>query len=686
MPEILSFAVHDTIAVVTIDSPPVNALGIAVRRALSEGIARAEHDPAVRATVIACGGRTFFAGADITEFGKPIEQPDLRALLAEIEAATKPTVAAIHGTALGGGYELALVCDARVAVPSAKVGLPEVKLGLLPGAGGTVRLPRLIGPEAALGVMVSGDPVSAERAFELGMVDALAPKDGLLEAAIAHAKQLANAPRAPKLRDRSERIAAAQADPALIDGAAAGHAKVLKLDAPNAILACVRDAVALPFDAAYAAERDRFVELMHGTQSRALRHYFFAERETARVPDIPADTPTRPVKAVGVIGAGTMGGGITMNFLNAGIPVTLVETSQDALDRGIGVIRKNYERSAKSGKLSAADVEARMGLITPALSIEALGEADLVIEAVFEAMDLKREIFGKLDAVARPGAILASNTSYLDIDAIAAATSRPADVCGLHFFSPANVMRLLEVVRGRETAPDVIQTGLKLARTIGKVPVVSRVCHGFIANRIMTLRGLQAIELALEGTSPQAIDAAMRDYGFAVGPFQMFDIVGLDVIGRGSTERTLHGDMVAAGRLGQKNGRGFSDYDDQRRGTPSREAAAIIRALAEHKGIAQRPEASADEIVDRLLLPVVNEGAKLLDEGIAIRASDVDVACVLGYNWPAHTGGPMFWADTLGLSEVLRRLEALEAANGAMFAPAPGIRRLAAEGGRLTKG
>jgi 3-hydroxyacyl-CoA dehydrogenase len=682
-----SFAVEDGIAIITIDSPPVNVLGFAVRQTLDESFRRAACDDAVDAIVLICAGRTFFAGADISEFGKPKQDPDLLAVLDTIESGAKPVVAAIHGTALGGGYELALVCHYRIAVPSAKVGLPEVHLGLLPGAGGTQRLPRIVGAAAALDIMVSGTPVPAKKALALGMIDALAEEGRLREDAIAFARRiLADGQPLSRVRDRQDKVDPDKGNTTLFDDFRRRNARVMRgFKAPASIVQAVEAAVELPFDQGMARERALFYELHDSIESAAQRSTFFAERQTVRIPDVPASTETIPIRTVGVIGAGTMGGGIAMNFLNAGLPVTLVETSQEALDRGIGVIRRNYENTARKGRITQEQVEQRMALITPALGLEALAQVDLVIEAVFEQLAIKKEVFAKLDRIARPGAILASNTSYLDLDQIAAATSRPEWVIGMHFFSPANVMRLLEVVRGEKTSNEVIATAMGLAKTIAKVPVLSRVCHGFIANRVMTRRGEQANAIVLEGPTPQEIDKAITDYGFAMGPFQMMDLVGLDVIGRDDTERSVRGDLVKLDRLGQKKNGGYYDYDEARKATPSPVAASIIADFARSKGIADTGPQSAEEIVARLLYPVVNEGAKVLEEGIAIRASDIDVACILGYNWPVYTGGPMFWADTVGLSKIVAKLEELEARHGEAFRPAKLLKEMAASGGSFTR-
>ena len=685
MTDVATWAVEDAVGILTIYSPPVNALGLAVRKGLSDGIAALNADPAVQAIVLICGGRTFFAGADIAEFGKPFLVPTLIDVLAELEASAKPVVAAIHGTALGGGLETALVCGYRIAVPSAKFGLPEVKLGLLPGAGGTQRLPRLVGPAVALDMMVSGSPIGAARAVELGIVDRLAGEGRLREDATAFARSIVGQP-VVLVRDRQDRVDPYRGRPELFAEFRKKSARAFRgFKAPENIVRAIEAAVALPFDQGIARERALFEELESSIESQAQRYAFFAERNTSKIPDVPPATRTLEVNTVGVVGAGTMGGGIAMNFLNAGIPVTLVEMSQEALDRGLGVIRRNYENSAKRGRLTEAQVDQRLALIRPTLDLTALAEVDLVIEAVFEEMAVKKEIFARLDGIAKPGAILASNTSFLDLDEIAAATSRPEWVIGMHFFSPANVMRLLEVVRGRMTSNEVIATAMKLAKRIDKVPVLSRVCWGFIANRIMVQRDRQADVLVLEGPTPQEIDRAIYDYGFAMGPFQMIDLVGLDVINREVKERTVAGDLVKLDRLGQKKNGGYYDYDDNRKATPSPVAAEIIAEFARFKGVESKGAQTPDEIVCRLLYPVVNEGAKLLEEGIALRASDIDMAAILGYNWPVYTGGPMFWADMVGLSQIVAKLKWYEAQFGERFKPAALLEKLAAEGGSFTR-
>jgi len=682
MNSLATCTVRDGIAVVTLDNPPVNAFSAALRAGAKQELEQAVADGDVQAIVLICAGRTFIAGADISEFGKPAQSPSFADVFATIEFAPKPVIAAIHGTALGGGFELALVCHYRVAASSAKVGLPEVSLGILPGAGGTQRLPRVVGAEVALEMMTSGRQVRATEALSLGLVDKVVPEDDLLGSAVAFAREVVAAGAAcPRIRDRTDWIVADQAQPSLFDDFRRVNARRFRgFKAPEGIVKAVQVAVTMPFDEGLAFEQAIFDELVESTESAAQRHLFFAERGTAHVPEIGAETKTIAIQAVGVIGAGTMGGGIAMNFLNAGIPVTMVEMTQEALDRGIGVISRNYEASAAKGRMTAEQVEARLALITPALSIDDLAQADLIIEAVFESMEVKKQVFSQLDRVAKAGAILASNTSFLDLNEIAGATNRPEAVIGLHFFSPANVMRLLEVVRGEHTNAAVIATAMRLAKRIGKVPVLSRVCPGFIANRLLAPRGYQADALALEGTPVAEIDRVLTDYGFAMGHFQMMDLVGLDVVGRDAEIRTAMGDLVAAGRLGQKQNGGYYDYDERRRPTPSPIATQIIEDVAVANGVTQRPETDSQLLLERLLLPVVNEGARILEENIALRAADIDVAAVLGYGWPIFTGGPMFWANTLGIARVVAGLERLAAKHGDAFRPAALLVGMAADG------
>ena len=648
---------HDNVLVIISDNPPVNALGQAVRQGLADGIEQALSDDGVEAVVIRCDGRTFFAGADITEFGKPPMGPSLPEALDKLEASNKPVVAAIHGTALGGGCEVALACHYRVAVPSAKIGLPEVKLGLIPGAAGTQRLPRLVGAEAALPLVAVGNPISAKKAKDIGLVDAIVGEDSLEADAIAFAKSKIGQP-VPRASEGTANQDGVR-NPDIFDEFRAKNGRKMRgFDAPNAAIEAVKAAGELSYADGVKKERELFGKLMTGTQSKAMRHYFFAERAANKIDDVPADTPLIPVKKVGVIGAGTMGGGITMNFLSAGIPVTILEMQQDALDRGTSVMRKNYENTAKRGRMTMEQVEGAMGLLTPTLDYADLADCDLVIEAVYENMDVKKDVFAKLDEVVKQGAILASNTSYLNIDEIATATNRPGYVIGLHFFSPANVMKLLEVVRGEKTRDDVLATSMKLAKKIGKVAAVSGVCPGFIGNRMLSQRQQQANKLIMEGANYWDVDDVLLEFGFPMGPFQMGDLAGIDIGWHRDPSKvtTVREALCAVGRFGQKAGKGFYDYDESRNRTPSDEVKMIIADFAEKEGTPQR-EISKDEIRERLLYPMVNEGAKILDEKMAQRASDIDVVWINGYGWPLYTGGPMFWADTIGLDTVVAGLE-----------------------------
>jgi 3-hydroxyacyl-CoA dehydrogenase len=678
--EVVDLAVEGNVAIVTVNSPPVNALSANVRTGIAEAVQKAGADAAVKAIVIHCAGRTFIAGADITEFGKPPKGVPLGELNAILEASPKPVVAAIHGTALGGGLELALSCHYRVAVPSAKLGLPEVKLGLVPGAGGTQRLPRLVGVERALEAIAFGEPLKASEAATHGLVDVVTGEQSLRADAIVFANQLV-AESAPlkKVRDRSEKLGAGKEVFAAFRKANAR--KFRGFEAPEACIQCVEAAVNMPFDEGLTFERDTIMRLMPGVQSRAQRYAFFAERQANKIPDVPDTTPTRKIAKVGMIGAGTMGGGIAMNFINAGIPVTIVETKQEALDRGLGVIRKNYENTAKRGRLTMADVETRMNRFTPTLDLSALADCDLIIEAVFENMEIKKEVFGKLDGIAKKGAILATNTSYLNVDEIAAMTKRPEDVIGMHFFSPANVMRLLEVVRGEKTAKDVIATAMGLGKTIGKVAVLVGVCHGFVGNRMLAQRQREANKLILEGAMPWDVDRVLYDFGLPMGPFAMSDLAGLDIgwsreTSKGETPREL---LCEMDRRGQKTGAGFYDYDENRVAKPSAVTEKIILDLAAKKGINRR-QISDEEILQRCIYPMINEGAKILEEGKAIRASDIDTVWINGYGWPVYRGGPMFYGDTVGLPEVLKVMQEFEGRHGADFKPSALLEKLAAEG------
>ncbi len=676
------------VAIVTINSPPVNALSQAVRDGLNRGVEAGEADPAVKAIVLICAGRTFIAGADISEFGKPPAAPYLPDVLDRIENASKPVVAALHGTALGGGFEVALTAHYRIAIPSAKCGLPEIKLGLIPGAGGTQRLPRLIGVEKALDVILSGTPFGAREAKEWGVVDELAEEGKLRESALAFARRLIaeNAP-LKKVRDRFEKLEPVRGHPEIFEAIRTANARKFRgFEAWEKAIEFVRNAVDQPFDEGVTREREMFMALLATTQSKAQRHVFFAERAAAKVADIAPDEPTKTIRSVGVIGAGTMGGGIAMNFLSAGVPVTIVETAKEALDRGVSIMRRNYENTAKKGRLTMAEVDERMGRLTPTLDFGALREADLVIEAVYENMDLKKSVFEQLDTVAKPGAILASNTSYLDIDAIAAMTRRPEDVLGMHFFSPANVMRLLEIVRGAKTSKSVLATIAQLAPKIGKVGVIVGVAHGFVGNRMLAERQREAMKLILEGATPWDVDRVLVDFGMPMGPFAMSDLAGLDIGWSAETSKraTIREILCEEGRRGQKTGAGFYDYDEARNAKPSAHVEEIIRDFAASKGIAQR-KIGDQEIVERCTYPMINEGAKILAEGKAQRASDIDIVWIYGYGWPVYRGGPMFYADTVGLKTVLEKLREFEAKFGDDFKPAPLLEKLAAEGGAFSK-
>ena len=653
-----------SILIVSADNPPVNALSQPVRAGLRNAIERAQMDISVKAVVIRCAGRTFFAGADITEFGKPPLEPSLSEVVDAIEASSKPVVAAIHGTALGGGLEVALACHYRIAEPSARLGLPEVKLGLLPGAGGTQRLPRIVGLEAAIPMIVGGDQISAREALSIGLVDRLSGESDLMEAALAFAGELKRNKGLPRAAERK-----VTGDIATIEAYAQSNARKLKgLDAPREIFKTLRAAIELPFAEGRIVERTGIEKLMAGPQSKALRHVFFAERAANKIDGLPVGTEPLPVGKIGILGAGTMGSGIAMNFLSAGIPVTLMEREQASLDRGVALIRGNYERTALRGRLTAARVGNAMALLTPTLSYDDLADCDLVIEAVFELMDIKKEVFAKLDNLVKPDAILATNTSYLNVDEIAAATKRPDLVVGLHFFSPANVMRLLEVIRGEKTSPQTLATAMTLAKRIGKIGVVSGVSPGFIGNRMLSARQRQAAALSEGGAHPADIDKVLFGFGFPMGPFQMSDLAGLDIgwDPRDTAGRTVRERLCEAGLRGQKNGRGYYNYDGERNRTPSPEAERIIREFAAQRGIPQC-DIGSEEILERLLYPMINEGAFILEEGIAQRASDIDVVWVNGYGWPAYSGGPMFWADMIGLGTVVAGLEKHRATLGDGF-------------------
>ena len=690
-PTSTSYAVHGPVAVVTLNNPPVNGLGHALRSGIVAALDQALADPQVQAIVLTGSARAFSGGADVREFGTPKagQEPTLPSVIRALDGATKPVVAAIAGVCLGGGLELALGCHYRVALPDASLGLPEVKLGLLPGAGGTQRLPRLIGLEPALNMIVSGQPVPANAFAGTPLVHALIEGD-LVEGAVAFAAQVA-ARGEPLPRARDLKVKQPNADAFLQFARNTVAAASKPFPAP---LQCVEAVAASlkPFDEGLQTERTLFQALMQTPESRALRHVFQAERAAAKVPGLPEGTVLRPIARVGVIGAGTMGGGITMNFLNAGIPVVLLEMKQEALDRGLATIRKNYENSMKKGKLKPEQVEQRMGLITPTLEYAALKDADLIVEAVFEEMGVKEAVFRQLDAVAKPGAILASNTSYLDIDRIATFTRRPQDVIGLHFFSPANVMRLLEIVRGAQTAPDVLATSLQLAKQIKKVAVVSGVCDGFIGNRMLARYGAAAQGLINAGALPQQIDGALQKFGLAMGPFRMGDLAGLDIgwatrkrkaVEAGVEMKPIVADKLCeAGRFGQKTGAGWYRYEaGNRTPLPDSVTEQLIADYRAAHGITPR-KIGDEEIVERCIFALVNEGARILEEGIAARASDIDLVYLNGYGFPLHRGGPMLYADTVGLPQVVRSLRRFAAEPGAdgSWQPAPLLVRLAEEG------
>jgi 3-hydroxyacyl-CoA dehydrogenase len=679
---VVDLTVEDEIGVLTVNSPPVNALSAQVREGLIAGVRQAIDDPSVRAIVLICAGRTFIAGADISEFGKPPKPPSLLEVHQVIENAPKIIVAAIHGTALGGGLETALVCHYRVAVPSAKCGLPEVKLGILPGAGGTQRLPRLVGPERALEMVTSGDPVGAQAAKDMGIVDAIVDEGRLRDGAMRFVRQLLAEQRPlRKIRDLTDKVEAARAHPEMFAEFRKANARKFRgFKAPEYNIRCIEAAVTMPFDEGLAYERKLFEELVRGEQAAAQRYVFFAERQVWKVPDIPDDTPSLPIAKVGIIGAGTMGGGIAMNFANAGIPVAIVEAKPEALERGLSVIRRNYDSSAKRGRLSSDQVEQRMRLLSGTLDFQTLADCDLVIEAVFENMDIKKEIFAKVDGIAKPGAILATNTSYLDVNEIARATTRPEAVLGLHFFSPANVMRLLEIVRGDKTDKAIIATAMQLARTIGKVGVLVGVCHGFVGNRMLAQRQREANRLILEGAMPWDVDRVLYDFGLPMGPFAMSDLAGLDIgwSRETSTGETVREILCEQDRRGQKTGAGFYDYDENRNAKPSALVEQVILDLSARKGIKRRPVSDQD-ILERCIYPMINEGAKILEEGKAIRASDIDIVWINGYGWPVYRGGPMYYGEQIGLGVVLDRMREFEARLGPEFKPAALLERLVAE-------
>jgi 3-hydroxyacyl-CoA dehydrogenase len=685
------FEKRGEVGIIWVNNPPVNAISVGVRAAIIDGVQKLTQDPEIKIGVLACEGRTFMAGADITEFGKPPLSPGLHEAINTVESSTKPIVAAIHGTAFGGGLEVALACHYRVAVPGAKIGLPEVKLGLLPGAGGTQRLPRLIGVEAALSIIVSGEPVPATAAAKSGVIDKIIDGD-LLDGVLGFARELASR-NAPLRKVRDLNLDASKTSGGFFDEARKRIAKEKKnLFAPQRIVDSLEAAATLPFDKGMLRERELFLQCMGNSQAKALQHVFFAERKAANVPNLDKNVSKRDIRSVGMIGAGTMGGGIAMNFMNVGIPVTLLEMSQEALDRGVGVIRKNYENTASKGKLTLEQVEQRMSLLKPTLSYSDLGNADLIIEAVFETMAIKKDVFGKLDKAAKQGAILASNTSYLSIDEIANATSRPSDVVGMHFFSPANVMRLLEIVRGAKTAQDVLATVVDIAKRINKVGVVCGNRDGFIGNRMLGGYAYQASLMVLEGALPEQVDAALRNFGMPMGVLQMSDLAGLDVGYKSRKDRdpstfdgrvTRSADLlVEMGRKGQKTQAGYYDYaPGDRTPRPSPVVTEIIEKVSNEYGITRR-KFTDEEIVERCFLALMNVGCDVLSEGVAARASDIDIVYLYGYGFPAYRGGPMFWAENeVGLKSALEKLRRYSAATGGRWLKvSPLLEKLVAEG------
>jgi 3-hydroxyacyl-CoA dehydrogenase len=686
------YQVHGAVAVITLNNPPVNGMGLATRTAAVAGIERALADPAVVAIVITGAGKAFSGGADIREFNSPkaLAEPSLHTLIATAENSTKPVVAAIHTICMGGGLELSLGCHYRVALPGAKIALPEVKLGLLPGAGGTQRLPRVLGLKQALNMIVTGDPVLSDQLAGTPLFDRVFAQDAdLLAEAVAFAHGIADVRPLPKVRERE--VDHPHAEAVLAFARNAVLAKAPGYPAPLECIATVGASVTMPFDEGMKFERARFMHLIQSSESKALRHAFFAERVAAKVPDVPADTPLRPIASAAVVGAGTMGVGIAMNFLNAGIAVMMLETSPAALDRGLAALRKLSDSAVAKGKLTADQQARQLALLRGTLAYADLAAADIVVEAVFEDMAVKQDVFRQLDAVMKPGAILATNTSTLDVDAIAAVTSRPQDVIGLHFFSPAHVMKLLEIVRGARTGKDVLATALALAKTLRKTGVVAGVCDGFIGNRMIEQYSRQAGFLLEEGALPAQVDGALERFGFAMGPFRMADLAGND-IGRAIRQRryvekpqlvySATADLLCdMGRLGQKTGAGWYDYRaGDRTAHPSTEVDAMIVAHSAKLGVTRRAIGDA-EIVERLVYALVNEGARILEEGIALRASDIDMVYLTGYGFPPYRGGPMFYADTVGLPAVLAAIERLAGGrHGDAWAPAPLLVRLAAEG------
>lgn len=696
MSEVVSYSRKGQVGIISVNYPPVNALGQAVRSGLLEAVKQGQADDETKALLLVCEGRTFIAGADIREFSKPRQEPSLPDVIEAFENSTKPIIAALHGTALGGGLELAMGCHYRVALPSAKVGLPEVKLGLLPGAGGTQRLPRLCGAQKALEMITSGNFLSAGEALEHGIVDAVTESSDIAAEGLAYAEQaITKGWPVRRVRDLEGKLETGRDSDVFEQFRTTLQQRARNLFSPFKCVDAVEAAFQLPFEEGLKRERELFLACMESPQRAGLVHAFFSERDVAKVPDLPADTPVRDIQRVGIIGAGTMGGGIAMNFANVGIPVCLLEAQQEALDRGIAMIRHNYENSARKGRLTTTQVEERMALIEPTLSYSALADVDLVIEAVFEDMAIKKQIFSRLDEVCKPGAILASNTSTLSIDEIASTTRRPEDVVGMHFFSPANVMKLLENVRGEKTSDEVKATVMAIAKRIKKVGVLVGNCYGFVGNRMLHRRGAEAIQLVNDGATPQQVDKVLTDFGFPMGQFAMSDLAGIDVGYRIRQERRKAGEEVPPtwmdklaeqGRFGQKTQAGTYRYEEgSRKPTPDPEVETLIRQFREEQGITARA-IDDQEILERCLYVMINEGAKILEEGIATRALDIDITWIYGYGFPAYRGGPMFWADQQGLEQILDGIRRFHAQpGGEQWRPAPLLERLVAEGKRFAE-
>lgn len=690
MSDIVKVSHEGEVAIVTVDNPPVNAVSVQMRKDLSEAFSKIGADENVRAVVLACAGRTFIAGADIRELNRFNELPKLPDVVELIEELGKPVIAAIHGTALGGGLEIALGCHFRVAENNAKFGLPEVKLGILPGAGGTVRLARAIGASKALKLIITGTPIGAKEALAEGLVDALYEGD-VLESAIAFAKQkVAENAELVATSKRQDKVADTIADLTSFEATAAELLKKAKgLEAPALAVKAVREGLLKPAREAIDTTREWMRQLIEGDQSKALRHLFFAEREAGKVEGVSKDVILRDIRKVAIIGAGTMGGGIAMAFANGGYNVTILDANDAALDRGFATIEKNYSISVSRGSLSEEEKSKRLARFSRTTDYNDLADADLVIEAVFEEMSVKKDVFGKLDSIVKQGAILASNTSYLDVNEIAESTSRPQDVVGLHFFSPANVMKLLEIVRSDKTSHDVLATALSVARKISKIAVVVGVCHGFVGNRMLAARSEESEALLLEGASPEQVDKVFTNFGFPMGPFQMYDLAGLDIgwRNRKSLGKTaIIGDHVCEqGFFGQKTGRGFYIYEQgSRTPKPDAELAQFIESKAQELGI-ERRNISDEEIIERTLYPLVNEGARIVEEGIAARASDVDIVWTNGYGFPLGKGGPMFWADLEGLEKIVERLDYWHGKTGKkVFEPASLLREKLQSNSKLT--